>query len=107
MNAIEHIAKHPEQVIFELEKLMKQTGDFYEDIFDTKSEHPLWLKQLEISGDGHIEDLEMHTKDAEKYKNNLSSRFNKIKEMVEDHRDNPKQQSMSKFYHPFRDLGGV
>ncbi|KAH6564313.1 hypothetical protein BASA62_007997 [Batrachochytrium salamandrivorans] len=44
----------------------------------------------------HLEGLEMHTKDVEKYKDNLSDRFNKIKKMVEDYRKNSNQRSSSK-----------
>ncbi|KAH9274273.1 hypothetical protein BASA83_003269 [Batrachochytrium salamandrivorans] len=94
--AIEHIAEHPEQVISGLEKLMTQTDSFYEKILVFKSGYPKWLKQLEIFDDAHLKYFEMHTNDAEEYKNNLSSRFNKIKEMVEDHRTNSKQSCSSK-----------
>ncbi|KAH6600873.1 hypothetical protein BASA50_001980 [Batrachochytrium salamandrivorans] len=94
--AIEHITYRPKHVISELEKLMKQTGDFYKGIFKTKNVYPEWLKELEISDNVYLEGLEMHTKDVEEYKNNLSDRFNKIKEMVEDYRKNSNQQSSSK-----------
>ncbi|KAH6582151.1 hypothetical protein BASA61_008659 [Batrachochytrium salamandrivorans] len=94
--AIVRIAEHPEHVIYWLEKLMKQTDIFYGFISKVEFDYPEWLKELGISDNVYLEGLEMHTKDVEKYKNNLSDRFNKIKKMVEDHRKNSNQRSSSK-----------
>ncbi|KAH6597057.1 hypothetical protein BASA50_004706 [Batrachochytrium salamandrivorans] len=61
-----------------------------------ESDYPEWLKELGISDNVYLEGLEMHTKEVEKYKDNLSDRFNKIKKMVEDYRKNSNQRSSSK-----------
>ncbi|KAH9263609.1 hypothetical protein BASA83_012992 [Batrachochytrium salamandrivorans] len=94
--AIEHITYRPKHVIYWLDQLMTQTGDFYKDILELKNVYPRWLKQLGISDNVYLKGLEMHTKDVEEYKNNLSDRFNKIKKMVEDYRKNSNQRSSSK-----------
>ncbi|KAH6566643.1 hypothetical protein BASA62_006579 [Batrachochytrium salamandrivorans] len=94
--AIECIAVEPKHVISGLEKLMKQTDRFYGFISKVKFDYPGWLRQLKISNDGHLEDLEMHTMEVEKYKDDLSDRFSTIKEMVDDYITNSNQRSTSK-----------
>ncbi|KAH9244367.1 hypothetical protein BASA81_018236 [Batrachochytrium salamandrivorans] len=94
--AIEHIAGRPKHVIYWLDQLMTQTDEFFMGIFKMKNVYPEWLKELEISDDVYLKGLEMHTKDAEDYKNNLSDRFSTIKGMIENHRENSKKSRLLK-----------
>ncbi|KAH9264190.1 hypothetical protein BASA83_012330 [Batrachochytrium salamandrivorans] len=57
---------------------------------------PRLSKDLKMSDNRHLEGLEMHVKAVETYKCGLSGQFNKIKDMVEDHRKNSDHKSLSK-----------
>ncbi|KAH9256736.1 hypothetical protein BASA81_005030 [Batrachochytrium salamandrivorans] len=75
---------------------MESTDNFYEFILNAKSRYSHLSKDLKISDDEHLEDLEMHVKAVETYKCGLSGQFNKIKDMVEDHKKNSDHKSLSK-----------
>ncbi|KAH6582013.1 hypothetical protein BASA60_002193, partial [Batrachochytrium salamandrivorans] len=84
----EQISISPKNVIFLLERMIESTDNFYRFISNAKSRYSRLSKELKTSDDGHLEGLEMHVKAVETYKCGLSGQFNKIKEMVEDHRKN-------------------
>ncbi|KAH9259851.1 hypothetical protein BASA82_001219 [Batrachochytrium salamandrivorans] len=93
---IEQIFISPKNVICLLEMIMESTDNFYEFILNAKSRYSHLSKDLKISDDEHLEDLEMHVKAVETYKCGLSGQFNKIKDMVEDHKKNSDHKSLSK-----------
>ncbi|KAH9264185.1 hypothetical protein BASA83_012325 [Batrachochytrium salamandrivorans] len=92
----EQISISPKNVIFLLERIMESTDNFYMFISNAKSRYSRLSKELKTSDDGHLEGLEMHMKAVETYKCGLSGQFNKIKEMVEDHRKKLKPQELVK-----------
>ncbi|KAH6572365.1 hypothetical protein BASA60_006658 [Batrachochytrium salamandrivorans] len=92
---INNIFIGPESVLPELENMMKKTYDFYEFIFNTKSRYSSLLKDLGISDNRRLERLEMYTKNVEMHEWDLSGQFQDINEMIEDYRNNPRQQGLS------------
>ncbi|KAH6600951.1 hypothetical protein BASA50_001956 [Batrachochytrium salamandrivorans] len=92
---INNIFIGPESVLPELENMMKKTYDFSEFIFNTKSRYSSLLEDLGISNNRHLERLEMYTKNVEMYEWDLSGQFQDINGMIEDYRNNPRQQGLS------------
>ncbi|KAH6587984.1 hypothetical protein BASA50_011004 [Batrachochytrium salamandrivorans] len=93
---IEQISISPKNVIFLLERIMESTDNFYGFILNARSRYSRLSKDLKISDKKHLEGLEMHVRAVETYKCGLSGQFNKIKDMVEDHRKNSDHKSLSK-----------
>ncbi|KAH6591794.1 hypothetical protein BASA50_008503 [Batrachochytrium salamandrivorans] len=99
--AIRYITREPENVIFELEKLMKKTDNFYLFISSMKPRYSSLLKDLEISGSRHLANLEIHIEAVGAYKHSLFSRFGDLKKIIDDHRANPNRKDpLESLSHP-------
>ncbi|KAH6590652.1 hypothetical protein BASA50_009243 [Batrachochytrium salamandrivorans] len=108
--AIKSTINDPKYVIYELDKIVEKTNDFYEFISSTKPRYSSFLAGLGISDNAYLERLDMHIKVFETYKVTLSKDFNDIEEMVKDYIANSKQRGTSKslsFSRRFKRLLGI
>ncbi|KAH6561820.1 hypothetical protein BASA62_009566 [Batrachochytrium salamandrivorans] len=108
--AIKSTINDPKYVIYELDKIVEKTNDFYEFISSTKPRYSSFLAGLGISDNAYLESLDMHIKVFETYKVTLSKDFNDIEEMVKDYIANSKQRGTSKslsFSRRFKRLLGI
>ncbi|KAH6600987.1 hypothetical protein BASA50_001929 [Batrachochytrium salamandrivorans] len=97
MHAVEYIFFEPYGVVPELENMMKNIDSFYISTSNMKAIYSGLLKELGMSGSGHLANLEHHMNLLGAYKCNLSERFDAIKEYIKEHSiKTPNQEGSSK-----------
>ncbi|KAH6581555.1 hypothetical protein BASA61_009012 [Batrachochytrium salamandrivorans] len=82
MHAVEYIFFEPYGVVPELENMMKNIDSFYISTSNMKAIYSGLLKELGMSGSGHLINLDAHMNLLGAYKCNLSDRLNVIKEVL-------------------------
>ncbi|KAH6584744.1 hypothetical protein BASA60_000839 [Batrachochytrium salamandrivorans] len=99
-DAIKNIFTAPENVIFELKKIMRKTDGLHMFILDMRLRYSSLLASLIIPESIYIQDLDAHLEDIRTYELKLASYFKIIKEMAEDAPQSPNQQGLSKSFSP-------
>ncbi|KAH6584746.1 hypothetical protein BASA60_000841 [Batrachochytrium salamandrivorans] len=93
---INNISTTPENVIRELEEMMKSTMIFYTSVLDMVSRYSSLLELLGIFDDTHIQAWIGHLGDIKTYESELAGYFKIIKQMVVDASQSSNQQGSSK-----------
>ncbi|KAH6595129.1 hypothetical protein BASA50_006115 [Batrachochytrium salamandrivorans] len=99
-DAIKNIFTAPENVIFELKKIMRKTDGLHMFMLNMRLRYSSLLSSLIVPESIYIQDLDAHLEDIRTYELTLASYFKHIKEMAEDAPQSPNQQGSSKSFSP-------